>query len=93
MKKKLNKVNKIFLRLIILEIIAVIIFSFIKVDYPNPSVLPDFFHPFGTEMAGIVIQVVTSGHSPLLFFSLYALILTVITYIIYLIIKKSKSKR
>ena len=89
-KGKLKKTSKVFIILIILEIIFVILLSFFKVGWPSPCVTPNFFHPFGTEMAPGTgcIQVITPAPTSLFYLMQYLLILTIIIFLIYLGINK-----
>lgn len=86
--KKQDKIHRIFIYAILIEIIiTTILFYFPKAYYPTPCNLPNFFHPFGTEVlpGTLCIQVLAPGPSPLFFFSEYILCLTIISYFIYLI--------
>lgn len=90
----MKKVDKIFVGLIIIEVIFLSIIGIFwnTVYWPTPCTTPDFFHPFGREMAPgtVCILVVAPTLNPLIYWIWYLLILTTITYLIYLAVNKLK---
>ncbi|MBI2043044.1 hypothetical protein HYT25_01510 [Candidatus Pacearchaeota archaeon] len=87
----MNKTNKIFIALIVIEaIISIVSFQF-EVNYSTPCNAPSYIKPFISN-GGLCIQVIDSGKPVLHYLSTDLLILTIISYIIYLIVNKSKRK-
>jgi len=93
---RLNKVDKIFIILIILELITLLIINFFlsPVWYPTPCHARDYslLDPFNFfKYKGVCIQILARGINPLFYPVADLLILTIIAYITYLIIRKTKS--
>lgn len=88
----MKKVIKIFIIVLLAEILLTIILSSLEVWYPNPCATPDFFHPFGKEstIERACAQMLAIGPSPLFYFSLYALYFTVFLFITCLICDRLK---
>ena len=92
--KKMRKRDKIFLKIIVSEIILFIIGYFIKFYYSTPCSAPDFLHPFGKDATGqLCIQVIHQAPSPLFYLMPYMIALTLVLYLIYLGIKKIKKRK
>lgn len=86
----MKKTQKIFSGILIIELILVIILSFVKISWPN-ACTPDLLNPFG-RTADACAQVITQTLSPLFYIIADLLILTIIAYIIYSASKKIKKK-
>ena len=90
----MNKANKIFIALIIIEaIISIISFQF-EVNYSTPCEAPSYLKPFirNINPDGLCIQVFVSGKPALYYLSTDLLVLTIISYTVFLIDKILKRK-
>lgn len=96
---KIRNWNKIFLISIAIEIIILLILIFFWNQvtlFPNSCYTSDFFHPFGRSTAQegqVCLLVFTEGTNPLIYLTLYVLILTIITEGVYLIRRKLNKKK
>jgi len=80
----MKKIDKIFLRIIIGEIILFVINYFISFGYSTPCVAPDFLHPFGKTLVPghACAQVIHQAPSYLFYLMPYIITLTLIVYLI-----------
>lgn len=94
MKKiKLKKIDKIFIGLILLEIITLLVtlLFFRTITISNTCNIWSFTNPFGFHKEDLICgQAFTTILNPIIYQLTDLLILTIIIYIIYLVINKLK---
>ncbi len=94
---EMKKIEKIFIGLIVIEVIILIILTSIgPVQYPTPCDASDYslLDPFNFfKYDGSCIQTITFGLHPLFYAFMDLFILTLIAYLIYSIFNKPKHKK
>ena len=94
---ELKRVDKVFIGVIIAEMIITFVASFYMIDWPN-SCTPSVFMPLGGGGA-FCAQVVTPALHPLFFLAMDLLMVTLTVYVVFLVFdstgiaKKKKRKR
>lgn len=88
----MKKRDKIFIALILIEtIINIVSFQF-EVNYSTPCEAPSYLKPFigNINPNELCIQVISEGKPALYYLSTDLLIITIISYLIYIIFRKTK---